>query len=106
MLNDRHIDGVLIPRTRGVSGKECLDSVAVDGELVGGQSSEHGIVTPANSSMAVMRATMALYLANCGAPTARVTESMVGMAMGISTTDEKNEDVVETTAVSVPEASV
>ena len=63
--NDGHVDGVLILRTRGVSGKVSLDSAAVDGEQVGGQSSEHGIVTPANSSMAVMRVTMALYLANC-----------------------------------------
>ena len=35
-LNDRRVDGILILRTGGVSGKEYLDSVAVDGDLVGG----------------------------------------------------------------------
>ena len=64
-LNDGGVDGILILRTQGVSSKECLDSVETDGELVGSQNSEHGIVTPANSSMAVMRVTVALYLANC-----------------------------------------
>jgi len=41
------------------------------------------MVTPASSSMAVMRVTMALYLASCWAPTASVTERTVGMAMGM-----------------------
>ena len=45
--------------------------------------SEHRMVTPANSSMAVIRVTIALYLASCWAPTARVTERTVGMAIGI-----------------------
>jgi hypothetical protein len=83
-----------------------LEGRLVDGKLVGGKLnaemgvsryrerrrttlltvpvlSEQRMVTPASSSMAVILVTMALYLASCWAPTARVTERTVGMAMGI-----------------------
>lgn len=64
----------------------CLESSLINGELIGGELREHEIshlfpertllltvpvlseqrmVTPANSSIAVIRVTIALYLASC-----------------------------------------
>ena len=41
------------------------------------------VTVAGNSSMAVIRVTMVLYLVSCWAPTARVTDKTVGMAIGI-----------------------
>ena len=48
--------------------------------------SAHSTSTPANSSMATSRLTIAFFLARSRAPTAIVTESTVGMATGIAAT--------------------
>ncbi len=48
--------------------------------------SEHSTSTPANSSMAASRVTIASFLASRRAPTAMVTDSTVGIATGIAAT--------------------
>ncbi len=48
--------------------------------------SAHSTSTPASSSMATSRLTMACFLASSRAPTAIVTESTVGIATGIAAT--------------------
>ena len=48
--------------------------------------SAHSTSTPASSSMATSRLTIACFLASSRAPTAIVTDSTVGMATGIAAT--------------------
>ena len=48
--------------------------------------SAHSTSTPANSSMATSRLTIACFFASRRAPTAIVTESTVGIATGIAAT--------------------
>ena len=48
--------------------------------------SAHSMSTPANSSMAANRVTIASFLASRRAPTAMVTDSTVGIATGIAAT--------------------
>ena len=48
--------------------------------------SVHSTSTPASSSMATSRLTMAFFLASRRAPTAMVTDSTVGMATGMAAT--------------------
>ena len=48
--------------------------------------SAHSTSTPASSSMATSRLTMACFLASSRAPTAIVTDSTVGIATGIAAT--------------------
>ncbi len=48
--------------------------------------SAHSMSTPASSSMATNRLTMACFLARRRAPTAMVTDRTVGMATGIAAT--------------------
>ncbi len=48
--------------------------------------SAHSTSTPASSSMATRRLTMACFLASSRAPTAIVTDSTVGIATGIAAT--------------------
>ena len=48
--------------------------------------SEHSTSTPASSSMATSRLTMAFLLANRRAPTAMVTDRTVGIATGMAAT--------------------
>ena len=48
--------------------------------------SEHSTSTPASSSMATSRLTIAFFLASSRAPTAIVTDSTVGIATGIAAT--------------------
>ena len=48
--------------------------------------SAHSTSTPANSSMATNRVTIAFFLASRRAPTAIVTDSTVGIATGIAAT--------------------
>ena len=59
--------------------------------------SEHSTSTPANSSMATNRVTIASFLASRRAPTAIVTDSTVGIATGIAATvsTKANCNVVE-----------
>lgn len=63
-----------------------MRQAAIDGELVGGGGSgfvREKAATPANSLIAVIRVTRAVYLASYWAPVARMTNKTVGMAMGI-----------------------
>ena len=48
--------------------------------------SEHSTSTPASSSIATSRLTIAFFLASSRAPTAIVTDSTVGIATGIAAT--------------------
>ena len=48
--------------------------------------SEHSTSTPASSSIATSRLTIACFLASSRAPTAIVTDSTVGIATGIAAT--------------------
>ena len=48
--------------------------------------SEHSTSTPANSSMAANRVTIASFVASRRAPTAMVTDSTVGIATGMAAT--------------------
>ena len=48
--------------------------------------SEHSTSTPASSSMATSRLTIAFFVASSRAPTAIVTDSTVGIATGIAAT--------------------
>ena len=60
--------------------------------------SEHSTSTPASSSIADNRVTMASFFASRRAPTAMVTDSTVGMATGIAATrsTRQNSNVVRT----------
>ena len=52
--------------------------------------SEHSTSTPANSSIATSRVTIAFLVASSRAPTAIVTDSTVGIATGIAATVSTN----------------
>ena len=74
----------VIPLTMKGSPSVSLFSVSVP------VLSVHNTSTPANSSIADRRVTMACFLAKRRAPTAIVTESTVGIATGMAATKRTN----------------
>ena len=62
--------------------------------------SEHNTSTPASSSIADNRVTMASFFASRRAPTAIVTESTVGIATGIAATRSTRQNSMVVSALS------
>jgi len=93
----RQVDGVLVFRARGQSGPENDVAAAIPSMQKGSPSvslfcvsvpvlSEQRTSTPASSSIAERRVTIASFLASRRAPTAIVTDRTVGMATGMAAT--------------------